>query len=149
MINSRVSPDPNNRRDGENPPVLLLGGQPERPGNSFLDCLLFLPGPSGETQMRLPLAIAAAFAAVALAGPAVAGPAEDIIAKEKCSKCHTATTTKKAPSWASVAEKYKGKPEAEAKILNMLKTGGAEDHNKIAGSDADLKAVIAIVMSSK
>ena len=99
--------------------------------------------------MRLPLAIAAAFAAVALAGPAVAGPAEDIIAKEKCSKCHTATTTKKAPSWASVAEKYKGKPEAEAKLLNMLKTGGPEDHNKIAGSDADLKAVIAIVLSTK
>jgi len=99
--------------------------------------------------MRLPLAIVAAFASVAFAGAAVAGPAEDIIAKEKCSKCHTATTTKKAPSWASVAEKYKGKPEAEAKILNMFKTGGPEEHNKIAGSDADLKAVIAIVMSSK
>jgi len=99
--------------------------------------------------MRFPLAIVAAFATVAFAGAAVAGPAEDIIAKEKCSKCHTATTTKKAPSWASVAEKYKGKPEAEAKILNMFKTGGPEEHNKIAGSDADLKAVIAIVMSSK
>ena len=53
--------------------------------------------------MKLPFAIAAAFATVALAGPALAGPAEDIIAKEKCSKCHTATTTKKGPSWASVA----------------------------------------------
>ena len=63
--------------------------------------------------MKLPFAIAAAFATVALAGPALAGPAEDIIAKEKCSKCHTATTTKKAPSWASVAEKYKGKPDAD------------------------------------
>jgi len=99
--------------------------------------------------MRFPLAIVAAFATVAFAGAAVAGPAEDIIAKEKCSKCHTATTTKKAPSWASIAEKYKGKPEAEAKILNMFKTGGPEEHNKIAGSDADLKAVIGIVMSSK
>lgn len=99
--------------------------------------------------MRFPLAIVAAFASVAFAGAAAASPAEDIIAKEKCSKCHTATTTKKAPSWASIAEKYKGKPEAETKILNMFKTGGPEEHNKIAGSDADLKAVIAIVMSSK
>ena len=99
--------------------------------------------------MKLPLAIATAFAAVALAGPAVAGPADDIIAKEKCNKCHTATTTKKGPSWASVAEKYKGKADAEAKLVTMLKTGGADDHLKVAASDADLKAVVAIVLSSK
>jgi cytochrome c551/c552 len=101
--------------------------------------------------MKLPLAIAAAFTTLVLAGPgsAVAGPAEDIIAKEKCSKCHTEKTTKKGPSWASVAEKYKGKPDPTAKLLDMFKTGGPDDHNKIAGSDADLKAVIAIVLSSK
>ena len=99
--------------------------------------------------MRFPLAIAAAFAAVTLAGPAVAGPAEDIIAKDKCNKCHTATTTKKGPSWASVAEKYKGKADAEAKLVGMLKTGGADDHQKVVASDADLKAIVQIVLSSK
>jgi cytochrome c551/c552 len=103
--------------------------------------------------MRLPLAIAAAFAAVALAGPAVAGSAEDIIAKEKCNKCHTATTTKKAPSWASVAEKYKGNPDAANKIFNELKAGGKigdeDDHKKVVASDADIKAIVAIVLSSK
>ena len=50
---------------------------------------------------------------------------------------------------ASVAQKYKGDAGAEAKIVNMLKTGGADDHKKIAASDADLKAVAAIVLSSK
>jgi cytochrome c len=99
--------------------------------------------------MRFPLAIAFAFATVALAGPAAASTAEDLIASNKCSKCHTATTTKKGPSWASIAEKYKGKPDAEAKLVNMLKTGGPDDHNKVAASDADLKAIIAIVLSSK
>ena len=99
--------------------------------------------------MRLPLAIAAAFATMALVGPAVAGPAEDIIAKAKCNKCHTATTTKKAPSWASVAEKYKGKADAEAKLVTMLKTGGPDDHDKVAASDADLKAVVGVVLSTK
>ncbi len=99
--------------------------------------------------MRFPLAIAAAFATVALAGPAFAGAAEDIIAKEKCNKCHTATTTKKAPSWASVAEKYKGKPDAEAKLVTHLKTGGADEHLKLTASDADLKAIVAIVLASK
>jgi cytochrome c len=77
------------------------------------------------------------------------GSAEDIISKDKCGNCHTATTTKKAPSWASVAEKYKGDAGAEAKIVNFLKTGGAEDHKKVAASDADLKAIAAIVLSSK
>jgi len=99
--------------------------------------------------MNLPFAIAAVFATVALSGPAVAGPAEDIIAKEKCSKCHTATTTKKGPSWASVAEKYKGKPDPTAALVDMLKTGGKDDHNKVAASDADLKAIVQIVLSSK
>ena len=31
----------------------------------------------------------------------------------------------------------------------MLKTGGSEDHKKVAASDADLKAVAAVVLSSK
>lgn len=99
--------------------------------------------------MKFVFTVAAAVATIALASPAVAAPADDIIAKEKCSKCHTATTTKKGPSWASVAEKYKGKTDAEAKIVDMLKTGGKDDHNKVAASDADLKAVAAIVLSSK
>jgi cytochrome c len=99
--------------------------------------------------MKFSFALAAAFATVTLSGNVVAGPAEDIIAKEKCSKCHTATTTKKGPSWASVAEKYKGKADAEATIVNLLKTGGKDDHNKVAASDADLKAVAQVVLSSK
>lgn len=103
--------------------------------------------------MKLPIAIAFAFATVALTGPAAAGPAEDIIAKEKCSKCHTEKTTKKGPSWASVAEKYKGKAEAPAKLFKQLKEGGKvgdeDDHKKVEASDADIKAIVQIVLSSK
>jgi cytochrome c len=103
--------------------------------------------------MKLAIAITAAFATVALAGPALAGSAEDIIAKEKCSKCHTEKTTKKGPSWASVAEKYKGKAEAPNKIFMQLKNGGKvgdeDDHKKVEASDADIKAIVQIVLSSK
>jgi cytochrome c len=106
-----------------------------------------------ENLMKLSLSTLVILSAAAFAGTAVAGPAEDIIAKEKCSKCHTASTTKKGPSWASVAEKYKGKPEAPDKLLTFIKTGGkttdGEDHKKVEASDADLKAIIAIVLSSK
>jgi cytochrome c len=103
--------------------------------------------------MRLPLAIAGAFATVVLTSPALAGSAEDIIAKEKCNKCHTEKTTKKGPSWASIAEKYKGKADAPNKIFLQLKNGGKvgdeEDHKKVVASDDDIKAIAAIVLSSK
>ena len=99
--------------------------------------------------MKLISTIAAGATALAFSSLAFAGPAEDIIAKEKCGNCHTATTTKKAPSWASVAQKLKGDPAAESKIVEFLKTGGTEDHKKVAASDADLKAVAAVVLSSK
>ena len=83
------------------------------------------------------------------ASNALAVPADDIITKEKSHKCHTGQTTKKAQSWASVAEKLNGDPGAEAKLVEFLKTGGDVDHKVVAASDADLKAVVAIVLSSK
>lgn len=102
--------------------------------------------------MRLPLAIAAAFAAVALAGPAVAASAEDIIGKEKCSKCHKAETSKKGPSFADLAKKYKGK-DVSARLFTQLKNGGKvgeeEDHKKLAASDDEIKAVVQYVLSAK
>ena len=99
--------------------------------------------------MKFISTIAACSATLAFSGLAFAGPGEDIIAKEKCGSCHTATTTKKAPSWGSVATKYKGDAGAEGKIVSFLKTGGTEDHKKVAASDAALKAIAAIVLSSK
>jgi len=95
------------------------------------------------------LAIAVALATLACAGSALAASADELITANKCSKCHTATTTKKAPSWASVAQKYKGDAGAEAKLVNMLKTGGPDDHTKVAASDDELKAIVAVVMASK
>ncbi len=103
--------------------------------------------------MKTPLALLAAAALWALSGVAMAGPAEDIVAKEKCSKCHTAATTKKGPSWASVATKYKGNAEAPDKLFTYLKTGGkmsdGDEHNKVQCSDADLKAVVNLVLTTK
>jgi cytochrome c len=103
--------------------------------------------------MRLTTTLAAAIAALAVGGTAFAGSAEDIIAKEKCNKCHTEKTTKKAPSWASVAIKYKGNADAPNKIFMQLKNGGKvgdeDDHKKVTASDEDIKAIAAIVLSTK
>lgn len=108
-------------------------------------------------DMKLLSTTLAALATVAVlafsSGAAIAGSAEDIIEKEKCSKCHTEKTTKKGPSWASVAQKYKGNAEAPNKIFLQLKNGGKvgdeDDHKKVTASDADIKAITAIVLSSK
>ena len=97
---------------------------------------------------KLPSTIAAAVLCV-FAGNALADSADDIMAKNKCSSCHTATTTKKGPSWADVAKKYQGNAGAEAKLVEMLKTGGPDDHKKIAASDADIKAVVQKVLATK
>ena len=97
---------------------------------------------------KLPFTIAAT-ALVAFAGAAFADPADDLITKNKCHSCHTATTTKKAPSWADIAKKNSGDAGAEAKLVEFLKTGGAEDHKKLAAPDDQIKAVVQKVLASK
>ncbi len=99
--------------------------------------------------MKQRLSMSCAIIGIALAGNAFAGTAEDLIAAGKCNKCHTAKTTKKGPSFASIAEKYKGQGDASAKIVQLLKTGGTDDHDKLVASDADLKAVAALVLAAK
>ena len=80
-------------------------------------------------------------------------PREDLAAAQKCNKCHTATTTKKGPSWGSVAEKYKGKADAPDKLFTYLKSGGkqsdGDDHKKVEAPDGDIKALVGVVLSSK
>ncbi len=99
--------------------------------------------------MRIFFPLVVAATALTLGGAAYAGPAEDYIKANKCSKCHTDKTTKKGPSYASLAEKYKGDAKAAATMLNTLKTGGKEDHEKAPGTDAELQAVIAFILAAK
>jgi cytochrome c len=99
--------------------------------------------------MKLSVSFLAAAALLVLGSAAQAGPVEDYIAANKCAKCHTEKTTKKGPSYASLAEKYKGDAGAKAKMLNTLKTGGKEDHDKAPGTDAELQAVIAFILAAK
>jgi cytochrome c len=101
------------------------------------------------TRLPLSISFSITITSIALAGSAFAGPAEDLIAANKCNKCHTAKTTKKGPSFASIAEKYKGQADASARLVDLLKTGGTDSHDKVVASDADLKAIAAFVLSAK
>ena len=70
---------------------------------------------------------------------AVDADAAKALAKQNnCFKCHAIDKDKDGPSYHSVAEKYKGKPGAEAKLINHLTTGekakfpdGHEEEHKI------------------
>jgi cytochrome c len=98
--------------------------------------------------MKSCVSLLTATAILAFGGAAHANP-EAYLSANKCSKCHTEKTTKKGPSFASLAEKYKGDAGAKAKMLNTLKTGGKEDHDKAPGSDAELQAVINFILAAK
>ena len=100
--------------------------------------------------MKLSLALPAALIAISVAGTAWAASGEEITNAQKCTKCHTAKTTKKGPSFADVAAKYKGKADAQAILSKGLrargKMGEEEDHKKLDGSDDDIKAVVAYIL---
>src|SRR6185295_4408459 len=69
-----------------------------------------------------------AAAAVALATYAAQAQNVDVAAAEAlakksgCMKCHSVTAKKDGPSFKATAEKYKGKPDAEAALYKHLTT---------------------------
>jgi cytochrome c len=61
-----------------------------------------------------------------------------LLRKNDCFKCHTVDNEKDGPSWNSVAEKYRNKPDAEEQLFKHLTTapiielkGEPEEHKKM------------------
>lgn len=76
--------------------------------------------------------------------------------KSDCLKCHAIDKDKKASSFKKIAEKWKGKPDAEAKLTDALtkapkvkqKDGTEEEHKIIATKDAgEIKNVVGWILS--
>lgn len=96
--------------------------------------------------MKLIPLLATAAAALAFTLPAAAVDADAAVKMTKdngCTKCHAADKDKKGPAYKSVAAKYKGKADAEAKLTTFVTTGpkvkmdGAdEEHKAVASKDA-------------
>jgi cytochrome c len=98
--------------------------------------------------------------AVGLTCGAMAAQAQDVAAAEaslkdsKCSKCHSVDKDKSGPSYKKTAEKYKGKADAEAKLVTHLTTGpkikvdGEEEvHVKLKGDEAVAKNVAKYILT--
>src|SRR5689334_25419017 len=65
----------------------------------------------------------AAFACSAVYAQSVDVPAAEALAKKSgCTKCHSVSAKKEGPSFKQTAEKYKGKPDAEAALFKHLTT---------------------------
>jgi len=86
-------------------------------------------------------------ASLTLAGSALAldiPAAESLARKSKCMICHSVDKKKEAPSFKEVTAKYKGKPEAMAKITkhvtepSTVKVDGKdEEHGLVKTKNAD------------
>lgn len=98
--------------------------------------------------MKSAYLLTAAAAAFALSFAAQAAPDADAaqkLAKDSgCTKCHAVDKSKKGPSFQKTAAKYKGKADAEAKLITLVTTspkvkfedGTEEEHGAVKTKDA-------------
>ena len=91
--------------------------------------------PSTLAAVLLPLALLPAHAVDADAAQALAK-------KSSCLKCHSVTAKKEGPSFKETAAKYKGKADAEPKLVTHLTTnpkikidGKEEEHSSLKTKD--------------
>ena len=81
--------------------------------------------------------------------------AQALIKKNECGKCHAVDKKKDGPSFKSVAEKYKGKPDGEAAVTKQITTnptikidGREEKHESIkTKNDAEIKNVVQYILT--
>ena len=94
---------------------------------------------------------------LAAAAPALAddAAAEALVKKSKCLTCHSVDKKKEGPAFKETAAKYKGKPDAEAKLAAHLTSspkikvdGKEETHDNLkTKNDADVKNVARWILS--
>ena len=82
--------------------------------------------------------------------------AESLARREGCLKCHGTTKDKEGPSFRKVASKFKGKPDAEDRVLKHITSGPMvkfsdgeeEEHRIIRSKDEDaVKNLIRWILS--
>ena len=87
----------------------------------------------------------AAVATIALASAQAASAQEALAKSDGCLNCHAVDTKKMGPSFKSVAEKYKGKADAEATLVAKIKEG--KGHPATKASDDDAKSLIKWILA--
>jgi len=88
-----------------------------------------------------------AAAGVLTVGLAYSQSGADVLKAKGCMNCHDNDKKKVGPAYKDVAAKYMGKKGAEDELVAKLKAGTA--HPKIAASDAEFKAAVQQVLTTK
>jgi cytochrome c len=84
-----------------------------------------------------------------------AAAADKLVRKSKCLTCHAVDKKKDGPSYKEIAEKYKGKPDAEEKLTKHVTVpskvkvdGKEEEHETLKTDDAgEVKNVVQWILS--
>ena len=91
-----------------------------------------------------------------LTGQALAADNAELFKKSGCIACHQVATKTVGPALKDIAAKYKGVPGAAATLAKKVRAGGSGNWGTVAMvpapatvSDADLKILIAYVLSTK
>ena len=88
-----------------------------------------------------------AAAGVLAAGAGFAQSGADVLKAKGCMNCHEMDKKKVGPAYKDVAAKYKGDKGAAGTLVAKLKDG--KGHPKADASDAELKAAVGTVLSTK
>jgi len=96
--------------------------------------------------MKTLLAIVVAAGALT-AGVVLAQSGPDVLKAKGCTNCHEADKKKVGPSFKDIAAKHKDAKGAEDTLVAKLKEG--KGHPKAAASDAELKAAVGHILSTK
>lgn len=105
-----------------------------------------------------PSRLAAVFATTFLLAAAHAldaDAAQALAKKSNCMKCHSITAKKEGPPFKETAAKYKGKSDAEQKLITHLTTnpkvkidGKEEEHDNLkTKNEADVRNVVQWILS--
>lgn len=96
----------------------------------------------------------ALLSAPVLAADVDADAAKAMLKKNDCFKCHAMDKKKDGPAYKKVAEKHKGKADAEEKLFKHVTTspmveidGKKEEHKAIKGSEADIRNTLRWILS--
>ena len=85
--------------------------------------------------------------------------AKELARQNNCFKCHAIKKDKDGPAWSKVAEKYRGKPEAQDRLVTHITSGemakfpdGHEEKHKIIQTDpandmAQIKNLVDFILS--
>ena len=105
--------------------------------------------------MKYPL-ILAALLATAASGSALAADPAAAAQKAGCMACHAMDKKMVGPAFKDIAAKYKGQPDAVARLMDKVRKGGSGSFGPIPMSpngpdkinDADLKAAVESILKT-